>query len=178
MWLLYSAFHHPCSTFQKLTSSHKFLKKFIAAKHNLYPAEKLKWVTLCYANVRQPLKYKTLTISKQPSNSHQVQVGVTAAAMNKWAGFLLNALGSFMYSLCIIGLGIAAQFHAQLEMIRGLVSGVSKSLQRNPLLITCRGFLSFLLLVRGGPLFCVACDRWQHCRGLPSHSQICSDFGI
>lgn len=64
-----------------------------------------------------------------------------------------------MYSLCIIGLGIAAQFHAQLEMIRGLVSGVSKSLQRNPLLITCRGFLSFLLLVRGGPLFCVACDR-------------------
>lgn len=45
-----------------------------------------------------------------------------------------------MYSLYVIGLGVAAQFHAQLEMIRGLVSDVSKSLQRNPLLITCRGF--------------------------------------
>lgn len=122
----------------------RFLKKFIAAKHNLYPAEKLQWVTFCYANVKQPLKYKTLTISKQPSNSHQVQVGVTAAAMNKWAGFLLNALGIFMYSLYIIGLGVAAQFHAQLETIKGLVSGVSKSLQRNPLLITCRGsFFSY-----------------------------------
>lgn len=131
------------SAMQHVSEVTRFLKKFIAAKHNLYPAEKLKWVIFFYANVKQLLKYKTLTISKQPSNSHQAQVGVTAAAMNKWAGFLLNALGIFMYSLYIVCLGVAAQFHAQLEMIRGLVSGASKSLQRNPLLITCRSsFLS------------------------------------
>lgn len=144
-----------CDLYTQLSISHaahfrnshqvtRFLKKFIVAKSNFYPAEKLKWVTFCYANVKQPLKHKILTISKQPSNSHQVQVGVTSATMNKWAAFLLNALGIFMYSLYIIGLGFAAQFHAQLEMIRGSVSGVSKSLQRNPLLITCRGsFLSY-----------------------------------
>lgn len=157
-----------CDLYTQLSISHaahfrnshqvtRFLKNFIVAKSNFYPAEKLKWVTFCYANVKQPLKHKILTISKQPSNSHQVQVGVTSATMNKWAAFLLNALGIFMYSLYIIGLGFAAQFHARLETIRGSVSGVSKSLQRNPLLITCRG--SFLTAGQRWPF--VLCGLWQ-----------------
>lgn len=145
----------------------RFFKKFIAAKHNLYPSEKLKWVTFFYANVNQPLKYKTLTISKQPSNSHQVQVGVTAAAMNKWAGFVLNALGIFMCCLNIVGLGVAAQFHAQLDMIRGLISGASKSLQR---------FLSYCWSE------VAVCSVWpvtgDSTAQVSPHTQTCSDFSI
>lgn len=83
-----------------------------------------------------------------------------------------------MYSLYIIGLGVAAQLHAQLEMISGLVSGVSESLQRNPFPITCRG--SFLSSCWSEVALC---SVWpvtgdSTAEGSPYTQQACSEFSI
>lgn len=84
------------SAFQHIsdTRSHKIPQK--VSKHNLYLAEKNKWVTFCYANVKQPFKYKVLTISNWASNSYQMQDGRTADS-GKTSWHPANAKRSVMY---------------------------------------------------------------------------------
>ena len=66
-----------------------------------------------------------------------------------------------MYSLYTIGLGFAAQFHAQLEMIRCLVDHLwcFKILAKKSITYHLQSLLSFLPLVGGGNLFCMPYDK-------------------
>lgn len=77
-----------------------------------------------------------------------------------------------MYSLYTIGLGVAAQFHAQLEMMRCFVDhlGCFKILAKKSITYPLQRFVCFFLLVRDGNLFWMPYDKQQQYLGPQPHS--------